>query len=70
MSTNNVIFIDRDTNGIYYQECADNNDFGELIGRGANLDKAVDIAEKYIDELGGDVEYGIRFIRSNKVNGN
>ena len=28
------------------------------------------ITEKYIDELGGDVEYGIRFIRSNKVNGN
>lgn len=64
MSANNVIFVNRNTNDVYYQCCADNDDLGELIGRGANLDKAVDIAEKYIDELGGDVEYGIKFIRS------
>jgi hypothetical protein len=63
MSANNVIFIDRNTNNVYYQGCADNNDFGELIGKGTDLDKAVDIAEEYINKLGGDVEYGIRFVK-------
>lgn len=63
MSANNIIFIKRKTNEVYYQpSCADNVELGELIGKGKNLDKAVDIAQKHIREIGGYLEYGITFI--------
>lgn len=65
MSANNIIYIDRNTNKVYYQCCADNDDLGELIGQGTSLDKAVDIAEKYIKKLGScGIKYGIQFIRT------
>jgi len=62
MSANNVIYIKRKTFEVFYQSCADNGDYGEKIGKGKNLEEAVKIAQKRIDEIDGWVEYGIRFI--------
>jgi len=61
MSANNLIYIDRTTNCVWYQGCADNDDLGEFIGQGINLDEAVTIANNYSEDL-GEVEYGIKFI--------
>ena len=61
MSANNEITINRRTFVVYYFPSVD-NDNKELIGKGEDLEEAVDMAEKYIDEeLGGMCEYGIRF---------
>lgn len=57
MSRNNIIYINKKTYKVYHQGCADNEDRGELIGQGKNLEEAVEIAENY------DIypEYGISF---------
>ena len=33
MSANDVIFINKDTFEVYYQGCADNDDYGRLIDK-------------------------------------
>ena len=61
MSANNEMAINRRTFVVYYFPSVD-NDYKELIGKGEDLEEAVDMAERYIDEeLGGMCEYGIRF---------
>jgi ABC-type branched-subunit amino acid transport system substrate-binding protein len=40
----------------------DNEDLGELVAVGKNLEDAVRIAEEQIEKCGGIVEYGIMFI--------
>ena len=63
MSANNEIAINRRTFVVYYFPSVD-NDNKELIGKGKDLEEAVDMAQGYIEkELLGYVEYGIRFIR-------
>jgi hypothetical protein len=65
MSANDVIYIDRSNFKVYYQGCADNNDKGNLIGKGKTLDEAIDIAQKYLGD-GYTPEYGINFIGKTK----
>ena len=61
MSANNEIVINTKTFKVYYVPCADNY-YKELIGAGKNLKEAVAMAQNYIrDELGGLLEYGVRF---------
>jgi len=63
MSANNVIYIKRDTFEVFYQGCADNDDLGTKIGKGKNLEEAVDIAYEYMgDDPMFMLEYGINFI--------
>jgi len=62
MSANNIIYIKRKTFEVYYQGCADNSGLGNKVGRGKNLEEAVDIAQKEINDCEGVVEYGINFI--------
>jgi len=65
MSANDIIYIDRQTKQVFYQGCADNDDYGKLIGQGTDLETAIKIAEDY---LGDDYipEYGINFISLQK----
>lgn len=61
MSANDIIFIDKKTFKVYYQGCADNEDYGKCVGKGKTLEEAIEIAENYL----GDnyiPEYGINFI--------
>ncbi len=63
MSSNNELTINRKTFEVFYNACVDNNEL-ELVGKGENLEEAVGIAIKYIEEeLGGGLylEFGIRF---------
>lgn len=61
MSANNAITISRRTFKVHYYPCVDNED-EKLIGKGEDLEEAVDMAMRYIEEeLGGMCEYGIRF---------
>ena len=63
MSANNEITINRRTFIVYYFPSVD-NDYKELIGKGEDLEEAVDMAQRYIEkELLGYIEYGIRFLR-------
>ncbi|MDD4987129.1 MAG: hypothetical protein PHQ43_15435 [Dehalococcoidales bacterium] len=62
MSANNAIYINKETFEVYYQPCVDNDDLGELVGVGKDLEDAVRIAQEQIEECGGMVEYGINFI--------
>ena len=69
MSANDVIYIDRKTFKVYYSGCADNplDEKRDLIGKGASLEDAVDIAQTRIKEMRDDgcftsPEYGINFI--------
>jgi hypothetical protein len=58
MSANNLIYINRRTFKVYYQDCADNDGLGRLVGQGKNLEEAVDIAQKFMEKI----EYGIWFV--------
>ena len=62
MSANNVIYIRRKDFSVFYQPCADNDGLGHKVGKGKNLEEAVDIAQKEIDDCDGMVEYGIVFV--------
>ena len=66
MSANNIIYINRDTFEVFYQPCADNMGYGNKVSKGKDLDEAVDIAQRIIDECEGQVEYGIWFVRNKK----
>jgi len=66
MSANNIIYIKRDTYEVFYQGCVDNDDLGEKIGKGKNLEEAVDIAEEYMKDPLFILEYGINFIGKRK----
>ena len=58
MSANNMITINK---RIYVVKNVDaETGFGNVVGKGKNLDEAIGIAEKEIEE--GEVEYGIRFV--------
>ena len=62
MSADNYILIDRKTFEVY-EGCA-STDHKSLIGKGKNLEEAVDIAQKYRVEVeidGSYIEYGINF---------
>jgi len=61
MSANNIIYIKRKTNEVFYQPCADSKKLGELKGTYKTLAEAVDKAQELIEEL-VIVEYGIEFI--------
>ncbi len=65
MSANNGIFINRDTYEVFYQGCWDNGMDGmKSIGKGKDLEEAVDIAEgHYKDDFMCYLEYGINFYR-------
>jgi len=66
-NNNEVIIIDRATFKVYIDLY---NDCKEFIGKGENLEKAVDIAEKHIRKKLGNrlhLEYGIRFYRGQKT---
>jgi len=60
MSANNIIYINQDTNKVYYQGCVDNDELGSYEGQFNDLKEAVNYAQKLCDEYM--VEYGIRFI--------
>ncbi len=62
MSANNAIYINKKNYRVYYQGCADNSGYGELVGQGKDLEEAVDIASQHIDDMDGYLEYGITFI--------
>ena len=62
MSANNIIYIEEKTHKVYYQSCADNDDLGELIGKGKNLEDAIKIAQAYRNNHLCYLEYGIEFI--------
>ena len=57
MSSNNIIYINKETFEVFYQQNADEEDRGEFIGKGNSLIEAVNIADSH------DVypEYGIQF---------
>lgn len=60
MSANNMIIINRKT---YVVEEVDvETGYGREVGQGKNIEEAIDIAQKELDE--GDVEYGIHFVKS------
>ena len=61
MSADNIIYIKRKTNEVFYQSCASNKGLGELQGTYKTLEEAVDKAQELIEEL-VIVEYGVEFI--------
>lgn len=66
MSANNAIFINKKTLKVYLHECMDNifkPSKENLIGKGGNLEEAIEIADKYDRDLwpASYIEYGIHF---------
>jgi len=57
MSANNVVYLNKDTYEVFYQSCADDNDFGKLVKKCKTLKEAVDLAQKVAGEYL--VEYGV-----------
>ena len=58
MSANNLITINKKTFVVSNVDAE--TGFGNVVGKGRNLEEAVDMAEKEIEEE--EVEYGIRFV--------
>ena len=58
MSANNLITINKKT--FIVRNVDAETGFGNVVGKGKNLEEAIGIAEKEIEE--GEVEYGIRFV--------
>lgn len=57
MSANNLITINKKTFVVKVVDAE--TGYGSIIGNGKNLEDAIEIAEKHIDE----VEYGIHFVK-------
>ena len=59
MSTNNMITINKKT--FVVKEVDAETGYGNILGKGRNLEEAIEIAEREIDK--GEIEYGIHFIK-------